>query len=95
VFGANGAKLAPERQARIEAGLRGEIDHSDHDHSLCAGLRQSSDLMADYRELLPLRCWEPSPRWGPDRLGSLLGVCHSLCGGCISSSWRGSDCFAW
>jgi phosphoglucosamine mutase len=52
VFGANGAKLAPERQARIEAGLRGEIDHSDHDHSLCAGLRQSSDLMADYRELL-------------------------------------------
>ena len=52
VFGANGAKLAPERQARIEAGLRGEIDHSDHDHSLCGGLRQSSDLMADYRELL-------------------------------------------
>ena len=29
VFGANGAKLAPERQARIEAGLRGEIDRRE------------------------------------------------------------------
>ena len=50
VFGADGTKLPPERQAQIEAGLRGEIPHQLPDR--CGVSCQRQDLLEAYRDVL-------------------------------------------
>tara|TARA_B100002051_G_scaffold276699_1_gene327064 strand:- start:4286 stop:5482 length:1197 start_codon:yes stop_codon:yes gene_type:complete len=52
VFGADGAKLAAAEQARIEAGLRGEVDLDSCDHSRCGSSVQRSDLLSSYQASL-------------------------------------------
>ena len=51
-FGADGAKLGSDLQARIEAGLRGEADVADSDSVHCGAAHQRSDLLSSYREAL-------------------------------------------
>ena len=52
VFGANGAKLSPSRQAQIEAGLRGDLDLQGLDTAVYGQSRPSMDLLDGYRQAL-------------------------------------------
>lgn len=52
VFGADGAKLAMDQQARIEAGLLGQVDHDVVDSGHCGASHQRFDLLASYRDCL-------------------------------------------
>ena len=50
VFGADGTKLHPDRQARIEAGLRGELEDQPVDR--CGISCQREDLLGAYQDAL-------------------------------------------
>ena len=50
VFGADGTKLSAERQARVEAGLRGEVE--DDGPSRCGRSVQRQDLLRSYQDKL-------------------------------------------
>ena len=52
VFGPDGAKLVAAEQARIEAGLRGEVDLESCDHSHCGSSVQRLDLLSSYQASL-------------------------------------------
>ena len=52
VFGADGSKLNAQRQAQVEAGLKGQLSMADEDAFRCGVARSSSDLLAGYREVL-------------------------------------------
>ena len=50
MFGADGTKLSAERQARVEAGLRGEVE--DDGPSRCGRSVQRQDLLRSYQDKL-------------------------------------------
>merc|ERR1711995_218477 len=50
VFGADGTKLSAERQARVETGLRGEVE--DDGPSRCGRSVQRQDLLRSYQDKL-------------------------------------------
>ena len=50
VFGADGTKLSSERQARVEAGLRGDVE--DEGPSRCGRSVQRQDLLTTYQDKL-------------------------------------------
>ena len=52
VFGADGAKLGADQQARIEAGLRGDSDVASHDLGQCGPSWHRPELLASYRDCL-------------------------------------------
>ena len=52
VFGADGAKLAADQQARIESGLRGDLERDCPDPGCCGAFHQRSDFLASYRDCL-------------------------------------------
>ena len=53
VFGADGSKLSAQRQAQVEAGLKGQLSMADEEGAFrCGVARSSGDLLAGYREVL-------------------------------------------
>ena len=53
VFGADGSKLNAQRQAQVEAGLKGQLSMADEESAFrCGVARSSGDLLAGYREVL-------------------------------------------
>ena len=53
VFGADGSKLNAQRQAQVEAGLKGQLSMADEEGAFrCGVARSSGDLLAGYREVL-------------------------------------------
>ena len=53
VFGADGAKLSGQRQAQVEAGLKGQTSMAEQGGTFrCGVARSSADLLDGYREVL-------------------------------------------